>query len=137
MLQRLIPAAVLILTFMAGCSTAVGNRSIRFGIDMAKAGLWKEAAFRWQMQVEQTGPSAALYNNLAVAAESQGNFDEADRLYREALKLAPNHPVILDNHKQFIQLREGKALEEEKPEKKKRRGPDSPQPPVEPQGETE
>jgi len=108
---------------------------------MAKAGLWQEAAFRWRMQMEQTGPSAALYNNLAIAAESQGKFDEAERLYLEALKLAPDNPVIQDNHEQFIKLREGRAPDEEKPDRKMRRRPGqeprSPDDPDESKGEVQ
>lgn len=118
MLQRLFILSVSIISVMAGCAPTITNKPFDFGIHMAQKGLWKEAAFRWQKQMDQTGPSAAILNNLAIAAESEGDFPKAERLYQEALKLAPGDPVILDNQAEFMKLKEGKNLEEENQDKK-------------------
>jgi tetratricopeptide (TPR) repeat protein len=88
---------------------------------MAQKGLWQEAAYRWRSQLDKTGPSAALFNNLAIAAESAGNFSDAERFYDEALKLAPGHPVISDNRDQFHKLKKGELPPEDE-EKKGKKG---------------
>ncbi len=123
MVQRMIGISVFIIAVLAGCAPSVRNNSIRFGIEMAQNGLWQEAAFRWQTQLEKTGPSAALLNNLAIAAESEGQFAEAERLYSEALKLSPGNPAILENQQQFMKLKEGKTPPEDEPDKKLRGRP--------------
>lgn len=120
MIKRLLAITVIITTLLVGCATGNQNRVINFGIEMAQKGLWQEAAFRWRSELDKTGPSAALLNNLAIAAESAGDFGEAERLYQEALKMAPNHPVISENQKLFLKLKTGELPPEEEETKGKR-----------------
>ena len=72
-----------------------------FGVDMAKRGLWNEALFRFE-QVKKLRPSdPKALNNLAVAYEAVGRFDDAEVLYREAEKIAPANRDIKKNFARF------------------------------------
>ncbi len=42
--------------------------------------------------------SAAAHNNLAVAYEKKGLFDEALKEYEAALKIAPNNTYVKSNY---------------------------------------
>lgn len=67
----------------------------------ARAGLWNEAIFRWQRVVVARPADAQLHNNLAVAFENQGRFDEARREYERAVDLAPDNEYIRRNLEAF------------------------------------
>lgn len=120
MFLRQIAVTIFITVLLVGCAPSRQNQVLNFGIEMAQKGLWQEAAFRWRTELTQSGPTAALLNNLAIAAESAGDFPEAERLYQEALKLAPAHPVISDNQQQFLKLKKGELPLEEEDMKSKR-----------------
>ena len=47
------------------------------------------------------GGSAALHNNLAVALESLGKFEDAEREYQLAMKLEPANAKIQSNYNLF------------------------------------
>ena len=49
-----------------------------------------------------TPGSAAAHNNLAVAYEKQGAWEEARREYEEALRLAPGDLAIKENYEAFL-----------------------------------
>jgi Flp pilus assembly protein TadD len=72
-----------------------------FGVDMARRGLWQEALFRFE-QVRKLRPDdPKALNNLAVAYEALGRFDDAEPLYLEAERLAPSNRDIKKNHARF------------------------------------
>jgi Flp pilus assembly protein TadD len=77
---------------------------MRFGVEAAQMGLWREALFRWERAAQDDPDNARLRNNLAVALESLGRLEEADREYREARRLAPDVREIRDNHVSFQKL---------------------------------
>ena len=100
------PALVLILA--ASC-LAAGRRTslkeeMRFGVEAAEHGLWREAIFRWEKFLKENPDSARLRNNLAVAYESLGQFDKAEEQYKEARRLDPNNKEIRDNYTSFQEL---------------------------------
>lgn len=77
------------------------QEQLRFGVDMARRGLWNEALFRFE-QVRKLSPSdPKALNNLAVAYEAVGRFDEADATYVEALRVAPGNREIKRNATRF------------------------------------
>jgi len=92
-----------------------------FGVDMARRGLWQEAVFRFeQVRKLRPGDPKAL-NNLAVAYEALGRFDDAEPLYREAERLAPSNRDIKKNHarfKEFLNQFRAKKPADKAPEKK-------------------
>ncbi len=50
---------------------------VQFGIAVAQKGLWQEALYRWERATEMDPSYAAAWNNLGVAFEHHGRFDEA------------------------------------------------------------
>ena len=80
---------------------------LAFGVDMAKRGLWSEALFRFE-QARQLDPAdAKVWNNLAVAYEAVGRFDEAHAAYKEAVKLAPTNKSLKRNVSRFLEFYQG------------------------------
>ena len=91
----------------AGAGEALSPKEeMRFGIEAARHGLWREAAFRFEKALKADAKNARLHNNLAVAWEGLGRIDDARRAYREASRLAPDNKEIRDNHESFEQAHE-------------------------------
>ena len=57
---------------------------VEFGISVAQRGLWKEAMYRWERAVKIDPTYAAAWNNLAIAYEHEGQFEEARQGVRES-----------------------------------------------------
>lgn len=91
---------------------------LRFGVDMARRGLWSEALFRFE-QVRKLQPDdPKVLNNLAVAYEAVGRFDDAEAAYRDALKVAPSNKDIKKNvvrFREFLQSFRAKKAAPETP----------------------
>lgn len=111
-----VPAAVLLTA--AALSTACGStgtgrgasapaqasEQLDFGVDMARRGLWSEALFRFH-QAEKLEPgNPRIQNNLAVAYEATGEFEQALQHYQSALKLDPNNRDLRANWTRFSQF---------------------------------
>ncbi len=77
---------------------------VEFGIVAAQRDLWKEALYRWKRAVEIDPTYAAAYNNLAIAHEHEGQFDEARKAYEKALELEPNNALIQQNYDLFKEI---------------------------------
>ncbi len=75
---------------------------------MAQLGLWKEAVYRWTKAVELDPQNASARNNLAVAYEQTGEFDQANQEYERALELEPNNMYIRQNYELFREAYERK-----------------------------
>jgi Tfp pilus assembly protein PilF len=104
---RFAPLALAVL-LIAACSSSAPRTSAKsqlsFGAQMAQRGLWNEALFRFR-QAEQLGSSnPRVWNNLAVAYEATGNYDEALKSYRKALELAPGDLEIKRNYSRFVEF---------------------------------
>ena len=56
---------------------ADAKAQVEFGWDVAIKGLWNEAAYRWEKAVELDPSYAAAWNNLGIAYEHEGKFDQA------------------------------------------------------------
>ncbi len=70
---------------------------LRFGTEMARAGNWREAKFRWEQALRQEPEDARILNNLAVAEEALGTPDRARVLFGKALAAASSDSRIRDN----------------------------------------
>ena len=93
--------SLLFLSFLSSCTRPINNQQLHFGIEAAKIDLWDEAIFRWKKVVQKNPNSAAAHNNLAVAYEKKGRWDEAKKEYETALKLKPNSSYIKSNYENF------------------------------------
>lgn len=103
------------LTFVAagalfGCS---GNRiahgpgdQLKFGVEMAREGLWSEALFRFEKARSLDPDNPRVLNNVAVALEAAGRYDEALETYRRALEISPGHRGLRDNYARFADFYE-------------------------------
>ena|SRR6185436_7783192 len=81
--------------------TATAEQQLRFGIDVARKGLWTEARFRFERAVELDPDNPEALNNLGVALEQQGEFERAKAAYEKALKLKPGSLYIQQNYDLF------------------------------------
>lgn len=73
-----------------------------FGTEMARQGLWNEARFRFERASELAPDDPRAYNNLAVAYEALGLFEEALETYRKGLEVDPTNRVLRANYARFI-----------------------------------
>ncbi len=93
--------ALLSSLFIFGCSRALVENELRFGIEAAQKDLWDEAIFRWQKAALAQPQSASVHNNLAVAYEKKGLWEKAKKEYELALKLDPDNAYIQSNYQNF------------------------------------
>lgn len=92
---------------VAGCSSS-GSDSAEtqenFGVRMARMNLWREALFRFRRAVQMNPADALAHNNLAVAYEANGDFDNAMKEYREAIRLDKSNQYIQKNYSRFVEF---------------------------------
>jgi Flp pilus assembly protein TadD len=84
-------------------------------VRMAKMNLWREAMFRFKRAVEIEPANAMAHNNLAVAYEANGQFDDAAREYREALRLDRSNEYIQKNYSRFVEFTQKSKKRDAKP----------------------
>ncbi len=94
-----------------------------FGVQMAQRGLWNEALFRFEQARRLRPQDSKVLNDLAVAYEAVGRFDDALATYKEALRVAPGDRQIKKNYSRFVDFYqaykpEGGAVHPAKHEKK-------------------
>jgi Tfp pilus assembly protein PilF len=134
--------ALSILLFMIivfGCRSSGGGDTSKaetqkqFGVRMAKMNLWREAMFRFNRAVEINPNDAMAHNNLAVAYEANGDFDNAAKEYKEALRLDRSNSYIQKNYSRLVEFTTRSKKKQQKPdaEQTTTRPPlNAPQPPV-------
>jgi Flp pilus assembly protein TadD len=100
--------AVFLLLVAGACTsythTDKAATQLAFGTDVAKKGLWREAAFRYEQAVTKEPSNARAHNNLAVALEANGDFARALAEYKRALELEPNNNYIRRNYARFAEF---------------------------------
>jgi hypothetical protein len=111
---RLVSLALLLFLTLSSCGSSHGgapvvtaDSQIGFGVSMAKRGLWSEAFFRFQQaQRLEGGSTPRLLNNLAVASEALGKFDQALDFYKQGLQQAPGDAELKANYDRFVSFYE-------------------------------
>ena len=94
----------------SGCSSgrARSNEAAatqeEFGVRMARMNLWREALFRFQRAADMDPADAMARNNLAVAYEANGDFENALKEYREAIRLDKSNQYIQKNYSRFVEF---------------------------------
>ena len=99
-MPRLLLLLTVLLAAPAFARASTSEDEVRFGIDVARRGLWREARFRFEKAVQQDPDNAAALNNLAIALEQEGEFEKARAAYERALKL-DNSLYIQQNYDLF------------------------------------
>lgn len=84
--------------------SATQAEQLAFGVKMAQRGLWSEALFRFQQAARLKPSDPKVLNNLAVAHEALGLFDQALEIYREALRVDPNNQTLRRNYARFVEF---------------------------------
>ena len=104
-------AATIVLGIFLAASTAAAaedrsaaKEQVEFGIKVAQNGLWREALYRWERAVELDSTYAEAWNNLAIAYEQAGRFDDARKAYERAIKLDPENVLIQQNYDLFKEI---------------------------------
>jgi Tfp pilus assembly protein PilF len=100
-------AAVAALAGAGGLSAADSGSAkaqLDFGVSMARRGLWNEAVFRFEAARRVEPGNVQALNNLAVAYEAVGRFDDALAAYRDALKADPNNRRLRQNYQRFVEF---------------------------------
>ena len=111
-MRRLIFASVVVLIVGAAAPAAAradddrgkSKEQVEFGIRVAQNGLWNEALYRWKKAVEIDPTYAAAWNNLAIAYEHEGKFEDAKKAYEKALELDPKNLMIRQNYDLFKEI---------------------------------
>jgi Flp pilus assembly protein TadD len=77
---------------------------VDFGIRVAQKSLWKEAVYRFEKAIELDPAYGGAWNNLGIAYEQMGRFDDARKAYEKALSLEPNNTFIRNNYDLFREI---------------------------------
>src|SRR5919198_4522930 len=105
--RQLLACAIAVLLFAPAALASERSEAksqVEFGIKVAQNGLWNEALYRWQKAVQIDPTYAAAWNNLAIAFEHEGRFDDAKKAYEKALGLDPKNPMIRQNYDLFKEI---------------------------------
>jgi Tfp pilus assembly protein PilF len=103
----------LLMAFVAlmasGCSSRrldldQSGDQLQFGVQMARANLWREARFRFERAVEIDPNNATALNNLAVSYEGVGEFEKARDTYARALAADRSNQYIQKNYSRFVEF---------------------------------
>lgn len=102
------PILGVLVMLLGGCAShprgSPAALQLRFGIEMAQRGLWREAAFRFDQARELEPGNPTVLNNLAVAYEALGRFEDAAATYQRALEVDPNNKLVRRNYTRFIEF---------------------------------
>lgn len=103
--RRAALAAVILLAggqlWAASPQAKRAGEELEFGYKAARRGYWQEALVRFEMAAELTPNQPRILNNIAVALEANGRFDEARTTYRAALALDPGNSRLRTNFERF------------------------------------
>jgi Flp pilus assembly protein TadD len=77
------------------------SEQVKRGYQAAREGYWLEALYRFERADTLTPNQPRILNNIAVALEASGRFEEALVAYQTALEVAPNDRVLRRNFGQF------------------------------------
>jgi len=72
-----------------------------FGYKAARHGYWQEALYRFERANELTPDQPRILNNIAVAQEANGLFEQAMLTYQTAMAIAPNNDALRRNYTRF------------------------------------
>lgn len=108
-LSAMLPLVALLGLGLTACGVgqvepATSPAQLDFGVEMAKRGLWSEALFRFRQAERHSPGNARVLNNMAVAHEALGQFEEALEYYQNAIKADPVNRDLKRNYSRFVEF---------------------------------
>ena len=104
----LVAAALAMLATLPAGFAVAGNPSSKeaaaemaWGYKAARRGYWQEALVRFSHANELTPDQPRILNNIAVAQEANGLYEEALLTYQEGLAIAPDNDALRRNYMRF------------------------------------
>lgn len=91
------------------------DKEVAFGVKMAQRGLWYEALFRFKRAAELRPGDVKVLNNLAVAYEAVGQYENALLAYQEALKTDSANRELKRNYSRFVEFYQAFKPADEEP----------------------
>ncbi|MFV2071566.1 MAG: tetratricopeptide repeat protein [Thermoanaerobaculales bacterium] len=115
---------LLAMVVAIGVGTAVGGDSrskearhdMEWGFKAARRGYWQLALQRFEHANELTPDQPRILNNIAVAQEANGLFEEALLTYQTGLAIAPKDRALHRNYTRFKEFYESFVAEPEEPD---------------------
>ena len=104
MRQRIAVLAMFLVCAAYVVPAAASNgkkEQLNFAFTMVKAGLWREARFRFLRANEIAPSNAGVLNNIAVMCEAIGDYRTAAEYYAKARAISPTHSTIAHNEDAF------------------------------------
>lgn len=98
---------VLLGLLPVACTSAGDNPSkeasaeMEFGYKAASRGYWQEALWRFDQANELTPDQPRILNNLAVAQEANGLYEQALLTYQHGLAIEPANKALKRNYARF------------------------------------
>jgi len=97
------------LTALLGAGSAIagdGNKNeaeaeMEWGYKAARRGYWQEALLRFEHANILTPNQPRILNNIAVAQEANGLYEQALLSYQTGLAIAPNNDALRRNYMRF------------------------------------
>lgn len=93
---------------MVATSVAAGDGAkkeaaddMEWGYKAARRGYWQEALTRFQHANQLTPDQPRILNNIAVAQEANGLFEQALLTYQTGLAIDPGNPALKRNYARF------------------------------------
>jgi tetratricopeptide (TPR) repeat protein len=97
-------AVALVACASAGRPSQSAGADVKEGVRVAELGYWQEAYFRFNRANQTTPGDEVILNDLAVAQEALGRYDEALATYKLALAKAPKSSAIRKNYARFAEF---------------------------------
>ena len=88
----------------SGSVAARANAEVKEGVRAAQRNYWQEALFRFDRAKALEPKDHQVLNNLAVALEALGRYDEALATYKEALQGSPKSIALKKNYARFAEF---------------------------------
>ncbi len=105
--KMMVAALIMLAMFVAGTAVAGNPASkeaaaeMEWGYKAGRHGYWQEALMRFQHANNLTPDQPRILNNVAVAQEANGLYEEALLTYQEGLAIAPNNDALRRNYMRF------------------------------------
>ncbi len=101
-------AAFVVAMFLASTHVAAGDSAkkeasaeMEWGYKSARRGYWQEALLRFQHANQLTPDRPEILNNIAVAQEANGLFEQALLTYQMGLSIDPKDSALQRNYARF------------------------------------